>query len=128
MNVLFLIGRILFGGFFIQGAYNHFTHVKMMAAYAGSKKVPAPEMAVLGTGLLLLLGGLSILLGAFPTVGLILLIVFLVPTTFTMHAYWLDTDPGMKMGNTVNFYKNLALLGAILIMFIIPKPWPLSIL
>jgi putative oxidoreductase len=127
MNVLFLIGRIFFGGYFIQAAYNHLAHVKMMAGYAGSKKVPAPQMAVIGTGILLLLGGLSILLGAFPTVGLILLIVFLIPTTFTMHAYWLDTDPGMKMGNTVNFYKNLALLGAILIMFIIPKPWPLSV-
>jgi len=33
MEILLLLGRILFGGFFIMSGINHFTNVKMMAGY-----------------------------------------------------------------------------------------------
>jgi putative oxidoreductase len=127
MYVLFLIGRILFGGYFIYGAFNHFTHVKGMSGYAASKSVPLPSVAIVISGLLLLIGGVSMVLGMAPFVGLICLILFLLPVTFSMHAFWTDTDPAAKMGNQVNFYKNLALLGAVLICFVIPRPWPWSL-
>jgi putative oxidoreductase len=127
MNILFLIGRILFGGYFIYNAFNHFTHVKAMSGYAGSKSVPAPSAAIIVSGILLLLGGVSVVLGIYPVIGLICLVLFLIPVTFTMHSYWADIDPGAKMGNQVNFYKNLALLGTILICFVIPRPWPISL-
>jgi len=128
MNILFLIGRIIFGGYFIYSAYSHFSHVANMAAYAGSKGVPAPQLAIIVTGLLLLIGGISVILGAYPSVGLICLIVFLVPVTFMMHAFWADSDPMAKMGNVVNFGKNLALVGALLMMFAIRRPWPWSVI
>jgi putative oxidoreductase len=127
MYYLFLIGRILFGGYFLFNAFNHFGNVKGMSAYAASKSVPMPSLAIVVSGLLLLLGGISIVLGFMPFVGLICLILFLIPVTFTMHSFWADTDPGAKMGNQINFLKNIALLGAVLICFVIPRPWPLSI-
>jgi putative oxidoreductase len=127
MDILFLIGRILFGGYFIYNAFNHFTHIKPMGGYAASKSVPMPSAAIVVSGLLLLLGGVSVVSGLYPVIGLICIILFLVPVTFTMHSYWADTDPGARMGNHVNFYKNLALLGAVLICFVIPRPWPMSL-
>ncbi len=127
MDILFLIGRILFGGYFIYNAFNHFSHVKGMSAYAASKSVPIPSLAIVVSGILLLLGGISIVLGFMAVVGLICLILFLVPVTFIMHSFWADTDPGARMGNQVNFGKNLALLGAILTLFSFPRPWPLSL-
>ena len=122
LKIIFIIGRVLFGGFFIRAAYHHFSGVSSMAGYAGAKGIPAPKLAIIGTGVFLLLGGLSFLLGVKPFIGGILLILFLVPVSFTMHAYWKDQDPGMKMSNNVNFYKNLALLGATLMMMALP--WP----
>ena len=127
MYVLFLIGRIIFGGYFIYNAFNHFTHVKMMSGYAATKSVPMPSVSIIISGLLLLLGGISVVLGVAPFIGLLCLIIFLIPVTFTMHSFWTDSDAASRMGNQINFYKNMALLGAVLMAFIIPRPWPWSL-
>lgn len=127
MDILFLVGRILFGGFFIFNGINHFQRLTMMSNYAKSKGVPLPTLAVVLTGLLLVLGGLSILLGAFPRVGIILLALFLIPTSFMMHNFWAITDPQMKMGEMINFMKNMALLGALFMFLAIPVPWPFGL-
>jgi putative oxidoreductase len=124
---IFLIGRLLLGGFFINSGYKHFKHINMMAGYSQSKGIPAPKAAVAFTGLLLLLGGLSILLGVYPTIGAIALVIFFTPVTYLMHAFWKVVDPQARMGETVNFSKNVALLGATLMLLSIPQPWPLSL-
>jgi uncharacterized membrane protein YphA (DoxX/SURF4 family) len=123
VDELFLIGRILFGGYFLRSAYAHFAHHGMLTGYTQSKGVPAPGLAVAGSGVLLLIGGLGVLLGAYVVWALSALIIFLVPVTFMMHAYWKVADPGAKMGDQVNFWKNLALVGAILMMLALPMPW-----
>lgn len=127
MVTLFVIGRIILGLYFIYNAINHFTHVSYMGAYAKSKGVPLAPLAIVVSGLLLLFGGLSMLFGAYPVVGIILLILFLVPVSFTMHNFWAIQDPQDKMLQTVNFLKNMALAGALLMFFIIARPWPISV-
>lgn len=127
MDYLFLVGRILFGGYFVYNGINHFLNLKTMAGYAQSKGTPAPEVAVVGSGLMLVLGGLSILLGAYPVVGIALLIGFLVPTSFVMHNFWKAADPQTKMNDMINFTKNVALAAALLMFLAIPRPWPLSV-
>jgi putative oxidoreductase len=126
MEYLFLIGRVIFGGYFLMNAYNHLAHSGQMVGYAASRKVPSPKLAILGSGVLLLLGGLSILTGIRIGIGIAMLALFLIPVTFTMHNYWALPDPMAKMGERVNFMKNMALLGAALMMLAIPTPWPFS--
>ncbi|MBF8280495.1 MAG: hypothetical protein HW383_268 [Candidatus Magasanikbacteria bacterium] len=128
MLSLFLIGRILFGGYFIKSALAHFMKHQMMAGYAASRGVPMTGFLIPFSGLLILLGGLSILLGAYVKIGVLLIALFLIPVTFWMHPYWKDADPNMKMANTVNFWKNLCLLGAALMLLAIPEPWVWSVL
>jgi putative oxidoreductase len=127
MDYLFLLGRILFGGFFLLSGFRHFTGASAMAPYAASKDVPAPRVAVLGSGVLLALGGLSILLGVRPKWGVLFLALFLIPVSFKMHNYWADKDPQMRQNNEIQFHKNLALLGAALMLLAIPEPWALSL-
>ncbi|MGH7533372.1 MAG: DoxX family membrane protein, partial [Gemmatimonadales bacterium] len=117
----------LFAAFFLNSAYGHFKNVEMMAGYSASKGVPAPKLAVLGTGTLLLLGGLGIILGFEVQWALLCLVIFLVPVTFMMHAYWKVTDPAARMSERMNFLRNVALLGAVLMMYSLPTPWPMSI-
>jgi uncharacterized membrane protein YphA (DoxX/SURF4 family) len=124
---LFLAGRLLYGGFFLLAGIHHFRHVGMMAPYAGAKGIPSPRLGVLGSGLGLILGGLSILLGVRPAWGVLLLTVFLVPTSFLMHNYWAATDPSVRQMDQVNFQKNIALLGAAWMLLLIPQPWPWSL-
>ena len=117
MDILVLIGRILFSALFLGSAFGHLTQTKAMAGYAASKRLPSPAAAVLGSGVLILLGGLSVLLGAWPDLGALLLIVFLVPTAFLMHGFWRERDPMMRQNDQVHFMKDLALAGAALVMF-----------
>jgi putative oxidoreductase len=128
MEALFVIGRIILGCFFLYSGYNHFKHLEMMSNYSKMKGVRLPSVSVALTGSLLVLGGLSFILGAYPVVGVILLAAFLLPVSFMMHNFWKITDVQQKMGERTNFLKNMALLGAVLMTLAIPRPWPLSVL
>jgi len=127
MNIVFLIGRIILGGFFLYAGIHHFTSLEYMAGYAKMKGMPAPKTAVAGTGTLLILGGLSLLLGAFPVIGCILLLIFLIGVSPVMHSFWNIQDPQQRAIEMNNFIKNLALAGALLIILTITGPWPLSL-
>ena len=127
MKVPFLLGRLMFGGFFLYSGIHHFKEYKSMAQYAGMKQVPVPEAAVLGTGALLTLGGASILLGAKPKLGGLAILTFLAGVSPTMHDFWNDKDPNQKQNNMVNFMKNMALLGGTLALMGVDEPWPASV-
>jgi putative oxidoreductase len=127
MIYLFILGRILLGGYFIMSGYNHFSHLKMLSGYAASKKVPMASAAVVITGLMMLLGGLGILLGGWVDLSVLLIAVFLVITTLQMHQFWTVHEPMAKMSEQINFMKNMALLGATLMLLAIPLPWLASV-
>jgi len=110
-----------------MNAMNHFTQIGSMGGYAKMKGVPLPTLAVLGTGVLLGLGRLSILVGYMPTLGVALIVIFLLPTTLMMHNFWTIEDPMARMGDQINFMKNMALMGAMLMLLAIPQPWPFSL-
>lgn len=126
MTALFLIGRILFGGFFLMNAYNHLMHTANLAGYAKSKNVPYPREATILSGLLLLIGGLTVVLGVAQELGLWALILFLIPTTFMMHAFWKEEDPDQKMAQRIQFMKNMAILGAVIMFAALNTGWPAS--
>ncbi len=127
MEIAFLIGRIVYGGYFFYSGINHFMNTSMMAGYAGSKGVPAPKLAVMGSGLMILVGGFFIATGLLPHIGALLIVVFLLVVSPMMHNFWAIADPAQKMNDMVNFTKNMALAGAALMLLIIPEPWPYSL-
>lgn len=127
MAAIFLFGRLILGAYYLFGAYHHFSDTSAMARYAGSHGVPYPTAAILVSGLLLAIAGVTLLLGLQPRVGVVALVLFFLPVTFTMHQFWADASPAARMADTVNFTKNLALLGSSLMFLAIPEPWPYSL-
>jgi putative oxidoreductase len=127
MADLFLLGRLVFGAFFLYNGVHHFLDTATLAQYAGAKGVPMPEAAVMLSGALLIVGGLSVLLGVVPRIGLACIILFLAGVTPTMHGFWSVTDPQMRQMDMAHFMKNVALLGGSLMMLAIPTPWPFSV-
>lgn len=127
MPTLFLIARIVLGVYYLFNAFNHLTMLGMMTGYAASKGVPAPELAVIVAGLMLLIGGASIITGYKPTIGVIALVVFFIPVTFLMHGFWTVEDQMMRLGEMVNFLKNIALMASAVMFLSIPQPWPKSV-
>jgi len=63
-NMAFLVGRVIAGCFFLMNGFNHIAQINVMTGYAKSKGMPAPALAVGGSGVFLFLGGLSLLLGS----------------------------------------------------------------
>jgi uncharacterized membrane protein YphA (DoxX/SURF4 family) len=108
---LFLLARLLFGGVIAFMGLNHFLNGEDMIAYARTKGLPAPSLAVYGSGAMLAFGGLSIALGAVPLLGAVALVVFFVVVTPTMHDFWNVDDPQQQQSELTDFLKNVALLG-----------------
>lgn len=127
MKAPFLIGRLLFGGFFLYSGIKHFKDRQMLSQYVKSKNIPAPDLAVSATGAALILGGTSILLGVKPKLGAAALVGFLAGVSPIMHDFWRVEDPNQRMNDMINFLKNLALLGGALALMAVDEPWPASI-
>jgi len=127
MKVPFLLGRLVFGGFFLYSGIHHFTQRKPMAQYVGAKNVPFPDVAVLATGAALTLGGASILLGIKPKLGAAAVAAFLAGVSPIMHDFWRAEDPQKRQAEMVNFTKNMALLGGSLALMGIEEPWSASV-
>lgn len=127
MKAPFLIGRMLFGGFFLYNGINHLMQRKNMAAYTASKGVPKPEMAVTASAVPLIVGGTSMLLGLKPKVGAIAILGFLASVSPIMHDFWRNEDPNERMNNMASFMKNLALAGGALALLGVEEPWEASV-
>ena len=117
MDIILIVGRILFALIFINSGFAHFAQREAMTGYAQFKKVPAAKLAVPLTGLMILLGGASVVLGFWMDLGALLLAIFLVFSAFMMHNFWTMDDATQKMNETVAFFKNLSMAGAALIIF-----------
>ena len=117
MDILVLIGRILFGLLFLGSAAGHLTQTEGMAQYASAKGVPAARPLVQLTGVQILLGGVMVILGVWADLGALLLVVFLVATAFVMHGFWKADDPQERQMEQIQFLKDLALAGAALMLF-----------
>lgn len=127
LALLFLVGRILFSAMFILSGFNHLKNVGPMAQYAASSKVPAPRASVVISGLMILAGGLSILLGVAVRAGTILLVLFLLPAAFMIHRFWGLPDPVAAQNQQAHFMKNLVMAGAALMIYyfstVSPEAW-----
>jgi putative oxidoreductase len=127
MKAPFLLGRILFGGFFLYNGINHLRSAKAMAPYAESKGVPAPELAVKLSAVPLLIGGASLLLGIKPKFGALAIFGFLAGVSPVMHDFWRNEDPEERTKNMIDFMKNAALAGGALALMGVDEPWEASV-
>jgi putative oxidoreductase len=114
MKYAVLAGRQLFSLIFIVASAAHFDGQAIVAATAHG--VPWPEVLVPLSGLIALLGGISILLGFQVRIGALLLMIFLIPVTVVMHNFWSVSDPMTLLIQKAMFMKNLAMLGGALVI------------
>jgi putative oxidoreductase len=113
-KAIVLLGRFFFSWIFISSSFDHFK--SSTAAYASLHGVPMASILVPFSGILALLGGISVLLGYKAKFGALLLILFLVPVTLTMHNWWAVSDPMMRQMQHIMFHKNLAMLGGAMLI------------
>jgi len=117
MNSVVLVGRILYSLIFIMsGLMGHFGSLNETSQYAAMKGVPMPVIMTVITGIMIVVGGLSVMLGYKVKIGAALLVAFLIPTAFLMHNFWAIEDAMMAQIEMSQFMKNLSLTGGALII------------
>lgn len=109
-----LVGRILFSLIFIFSFPGHFKQETI--AFSAAQGVPFASLLVPASGILELVGALSIVLGYRARWGAAAIVAFLVPITFAMHPFWSVSDPMAHQMQFVMFMKNISLIGAALMI------------
>ena len=114
MKIVVLLGRVLFSLIFLISGPGHFSNQSIQ--FATAQGVPLPSLLVPFSGILALMGGISILLGYKAKLGAWILVVFLVPVTLMMHNFWAVAELQAKQMQLAMFMKNLSLLGGALLI------------
>lgn len=117
MEIIVLIGRVLFGYIFIGAGIAHLKDFKHTAEIAAKSKAPFPNISALIMIFLAIVGGLSIAFGYYTRIGAISILLFLIPTTFIVHRFWGHSDKALAAMHLPHFNKNVALIGMTLLLY-----------
>lgn len=109
-----LVGRILLSVIFVLSGLGKIAQWSGTAQMMASKGMPLVSLLLPLTILVELGGGLMLLTGFGARFAAVLLALFLVPTTLIFHNFWAVTGPEHMM-QQVNFLKNVAIIGGLLV-------------
>lgn len=115
-GILSVVGRVALTAIFVSAALGkNIPNFNGVVQYMEAHNVPSPRLLLPGAIAFLLLGGTSIILGYRARVGALLLLVFLIPTTYYFHDFW-NVAGQEAEAQTIHFMKNLSMAGAMLFL------------
>lgn len=87
-----------------------------------------PAMIILARGLQLI-AGLGLILGIYPRVSALALLLFLIPATLMAHAFWQAVGTSLYPVQVINFFKNVCMAGGLIFIMatrsqpvLLPRP------
>ena len=117
-DVIDLIGRAMIAFIFLFEAYDSiafFDRTKeLMTSYGLTWN---QDILLVGAIFLLILGGTLILIGYRSSLGATLLLFYWIPLTFIVYTWW-DEPPGPQKVQSIQFMKNLAIIGGLLMIIV----------
>ncbi len=123
-------GRILVAMIFVMNAVNIIgqtlaTH-EMAAHGVPASLVPALIVAARG---LQLIAGLGLILGIYPRISALGLLLFLIPATLMAHNFWAVVGTPLYPVQLINFFKNVCMAGGLIFILgtksqpvLLPRP------
>jgi putative oxidoreductase len=123
-DVILLIGRILLGWIFVRSGYGKIFDIPAYAATFPARGLPTflAYIAVPAE----FFGGIALILGLATRYVVLVMVIFMLVATFSSHRYWEFTDVAVRRAQDSSFYKNIAILGGLLLLFV-GSPGRLSI-
>jgi len=85
------------------------------------KVAPLPEddeLVVRANAAVMVASGTLLALGIAPRLSALALACSLIPTTLAGHSYWAIEDPAVRKQQRIQFHKNMAMLGGLLLAVI----------
>ncbi len=114
-NPLYPIGRALLGALFLVSGINKILGFSYVAGWMASSGLPFASLLLALTIVIEVGGGALLIAGVQARLAAIVLAVFLIPVTVVFHAFW-SADAANFQGQLTHFLKNLAILGAMLMV------------
>jgi putative oxidoreductase len=112
-----LVGRILLALIFLTSGFGKVTGFDNTVGYIASKHLPMPQVAAIIAIVCELGGGILLAIGFKARWAALVLAVFTLAAGLLFHNYWDLTDAAQKMANQINFWKNVAITGGMLMAF-----------
>jgi uncharacterized membrane protein YphA (DoxX/SURF4 family) len=86
-----------------------------LAALRRAVPLPDDETVVRGNAAVQTVAGATLALGVLPRLSALALFCSMVPTTVAGHGFWTVEDPAARKQQRVQFSKNMAMLGGLLL-------------
>ena len=127
-GIVNVLGRVMLATIFLLSAVgNKIPNFDAVAGYMAAESVPAPKLMLVGGIVFLILGSLSLIAGYRVRIGATLLLAFLILATYFFHDFWNVTDAAARQDQTIQFMKNLSMMGAMLMVTVNGAgPWSLD--
>jgi putative oxidoreductase len=109
-SAIVLLGRILLSIIFILAGFGKLTGIAGTAQYFAGYGLPMPTVTAVIVGLVEFFGGLAVLIGFQTRIAAYLLAIFSIGAALVAHTNWAD------MMQLINFQKNLAMAGGLLVL------------
>ncbi len=117
-DIIDLLGRILIAFIFLFEAYDSIVFFKATKEKMIDYGITWQTEPLLIAGIfLLILGGVLVLIGYRSGFGATLLLLYWIPITFIVHAWWKETGDLQRV-ESMNFMKNMAIIGGLLIIIV----------
>lgn len=116
-NTAALVGRILLATIFLTSGFGKVTGFEGTVGYIASKHLPLPQVAAIIAILCELGGGILLLVGFKARWAGLVLAIFTLAAGLLFHDYWSLTDAAQVAANKINFWKNVAISGGMLMVF-----------
>lgn len=110
------VTRVLLSGIFVVGGWGAFSKPGGRPKKVADAGIPQPELAVAVNGTVMVLAGLLLGLSILPRIAAALLIGSLIPTTIVGHAFWKEPPGPARENHSIQFLKNLGLIGGLLLV------------
>ena len=114
-DALLLVGRILLGWIFVRSGFPKLFDIPGVATSFPGRGIPA-FMAYISVPFEFF-GGVALILGLATRYVVIGFVIFILVATFSSHRYW-EFPAAQQVVQAGNFYKNLAMLGGFLALFV----------
>jgi putative oxidoreductase len=115
-NLAALAGRILLAVIFILSGFGKITGFDGAVGYIASKGLPMAQLVAVATIVVELGGGILLAIGYKARWAALALAIFSLLAALIFHNFW-DVEAAQKMGQQINFLKNLAITGGMLVVF-----------
>lgn len=116
-DVLILLARLLLMSLFLVTGWQKLTNFSGTVTYMSSIGAPAPTLSTIISIIMEFFVGIALIIGVFTRQLALLYVVFVLATALVGHHYW-TLEGAARHENQINFFKNMSIMGGLLLLAI----------